>query len=204
MKNVYDEVQRFYDQEIIDDIPVTRDWVEGFLRQKAWQGADDDELRDVWQNLKMLVLYLDSTGTEYLEEISYNEYSSMIQWLVGHVKGFKATLKPVRRFFNVLLEFYRYLALKKLVADTTELETAAKEIAGGKKIKLDLDRTLTMGKNAGALSEEMDSIIGEIIESLMLKLGSFFKGKNSMMIFSGRCFYSPGRSTPFLNRNPVN
>ena len=178
MKNVYDEVQRFYDQEIIDGIPVTRDWVDGFLRQKAWQGADDDELRDVWQNLKMLILYLDSTGTEYLEEISYNEYSRMIQWLVGRVKGFKATLKPVRRFFSVLLEFYRYLALKKLVVDTSELETAAKEITGGKKIKLDLDRTLTLGKgSSGAHSEEFDSIIGEIIENLMLKLGSFFQRK---------------------------
>ena len=68
----------------------------------------------------------------------------MIQWLVSHIKGFKATLKPVRHFFNVLLEFYRYLALKKVVSDTKDLEQAAEEIAGGNKINLQEDRGMVL------------------------------------------------------------
>ncbi|MDR3589490.1 MAG: hypothetical protein P4N41_07480 [Negativicutes bacterium] len=177
MKNVYDEVQYFYTLEVTEDAAISREWVEGFLRQKAWQGATDDELRDIWQNLKMFVLYLDNTDADYLEEIPYQEYSRVIHWLAGHVKGFKATLKPVRRFFAVLLEFYRHLALKKIVADTSELEFAAQEIAGGKKIKLVEDRGPILRKNAGALASEVDSVVGDIIEGLMVKLGTFFQKK---------------------------
>lgn len=177
MKNVYDEVQYFYTLEVSEDAAISQDWVEGFLRQKAWQGTTDDELRDIWQNLRMFVLYLDHTDADYLEEIPYQEYSRVIHWLAGHVKGFKATLKPVRRFFAVLLEFYRYLALKKIVADTSELEIAAHEIAGGKKIKLVEDRGPVLRKSSNSLAAEVDSMVGEIIEGLMAKLGSFFQRK---------------------------
>lgn len=177
MKNVYDEVQNFFKQEITGEAAISRDWVEGFLRQKAWQGATDEELRDIWQNLKMFVLYLDDSDADDLEEIPYQEYSIVIQWLANHVKGFKATLKPVRRFFNVLLEFYRYLALKKIVANTTELEQAAQEIAGGKKIKLEEDRGLSLRKRTRALTDEIDNMINDVVESLMLKLGTFFQRK---------------------------
>ncbi|MDR3564560.1 MAG: hypothetical protein P4N59_24445 [Negativicutes bacterium] len=177
MKNVYDEVQHFYAKEVTEDVAISRDWAEGFLRQKAWQGATDDELRDIWQNLKMFVLYLDNTGAEYLEEIPYQEYSRVIHWLAGHVKGFKATLKPVRRFFAVLLEFYRHLALKKIVADTSELEQAAQEIAGGKKVKLTEVRGPILRKSADPLLGELDAMVSDIIETLMHKLGTFFQQK---------------------------
>jgi len=177
MKNVYDEVQQFYEKEITGDVAISRDWVEGFLRQKAWQGADDEELRDIWQNLKMFVMYLDLTDAEDLEEIPYQEYSRVIHWLTSHVKGFKATLKPVRRFFNVLLEFYRHLALKKIVADTTELEQAAQEIAGGEKVQLSEDRGPILRRNSAVLADDMDSLVSDIIENLMIKLGAFFQQK---------------------------
>jgi hypothetical protein len=177
MKNVYDEVQFFYEKEITAETAVNRDLVEGFLRQKAWQGTTDEELRDIWSNLRMFLLYLDHTRAEYLEEISYQEYSRLIQWLTGHVKGFKATLKPVRRFFNVLLDFYRFLALKKVVADTSELEFAANEIAGGDKVNLSEDMGAALRRSSNILAEELGDMVGGIVESLMVKMGAFFQKK---------------------------
>lgn len=176
MKNVYDEVKHFFDEEAASSPAVRRDWVEGFLRQKAWAGANDEGLREIWTNLRMFLLYLDHTEAAYLEEIPHREYSRVIQWLAVHVKGFKATLKPVRRFFNILIDFYRFLALKKLLTDTSGLEKAAQEIAGGKKIKLE-DRNTVVRKAADALGEELDQVVNDIVEGLMLKLGAFFQRK---------------------------
>jgi hypothetical protein len=177
MKNVYDEVRHFYEEEIDGDAAISREWAEAFLRHKAWRGAPDDELRDVWHNLRMFVLYMNHTEAEYLEEISYQEYNRVIQWLAGHVKGFKATLKPVRRFFNVLLEFYRYLSLKKVVTDTSELEQAAKEIAGGDRIKLEEISGPILRNSSSSLATEVGDVVEDIIESLMQKLGGFFQRK---------------------------
>jgi hypothetical protein len=109
MKNVYDEVKHYFEEEAANSPVVRRDWVEGFLRQKAWGGASEEELREIWVNLRMFLLYLDNTEAAYLEEIPNWEYTRVIQWLAVHVKGFKATLKPVRRFFNILIDFYRFL-----------------------------------------------------------------------------------------------
>ena len=57
-------------KKLIEDPATSREWIEGFLRHQAWQGSSDKELRDIWQNLSMFVLYLEDTGTEYLEEIT--------------------------------------------------------------------------------------------------------------------------------------
>ncbi|MBP2650715.1 MAG: hypothetical protein H6Q74_1540 [Firmicutes bacterium] len=192
MKNVYEEVHVFYEKEIEQELAISRDWIEGYLRQKAWQGTNDEELRELWRNLKMFLVYLEHTDADYLEEISYQEYSRVIEWLTNHVKGFKATLKPVRKFFSVLLEFYRYLALKKLVTDTTELEQAAEEIAGGDKVRLIDNSSLILKQNSSLLTEEFINIVGEVVEGLMLKLGEFFQRKEfnddfqrALFLFSG-------------------
>ena len=171
MKNVYDEVRQFYEHDAGDYSAVRRDWVEGFLRQRAWAGAGDDELRDIWANLRMFLLYHRHTEAEDPDELPYHEYSRVIKWLAAHIKGFKATLRPVRRFFNVLVDFYRYLALKKVVADTSELEQAAREIAGGRRVKL------PDGRSMAALTEELGAVVSDIVEGLMIKLGDLYQKK---------------------------
>ncbi len=195
IKNVYDEVRQFYDQDVDGYTAVSRDLVEGFLRQKAWGGADDEELRDIWANLRMFLLYLQHTEADGPEAITYQEYSRVIKWLTSHVKGFKATLKPVRRFFNILIEFYRHLAVKKVVADTSELEQAAQEIAGGRKIKLLDDRRLGLGKSTAALTEEISDMVNDIVEGLMLKLGAFFQRQE---------FHDDFQRALFLFAGPLN
>jgi len=202
MKNVYEEVRVYYEQETTQELAISRDWVEGYLRQKAWQGSSDDELREVWRYLKMFLAYLEHVNADCLEEISYQEYSRVIEWLADHIKGFKATLKPVRSFFNVLLEFYRYLALKKIVADTTELEQAAQEIAGGNKVKLIDDNSFMLRRSSSVLSEEFAGVVGEIVEGLMLKLGSFFQKKEFNDDFQRALFLFAGPLNPIPEPEP--
>ncbi len=201
MKNVYDEVKHFFDEEMANSAAIRRDWVEGFLRQKAWGGAGEDGLREIWTNLRMFFLYLDHTEAEDIGEIPRREYSRMIQWLSVHVRGFKATLKPVRQFFNVLIDFYRFLALKKLVTDTSGLEQAAEEIAGGEKVKLD-DRNAVMRKAMDGLGDELDEVVSDIVEGLMLKLGAFFQRKEFNDDFQRALFLFAGPLSTLPDTEP--
>jgi hypothetical protein len=189
MKNVYDQVQAFY-EELTEEQAIKREWIEGFLRQKAWQGVEDAELTNAWHNIRIFMLYLLHSGNDELDEITHQEYSVAIAWITENVPDFKASVKPVRQLFSILIEFYHYLFGKKIIDGFGELEQAAKEIAGGK--KLNLTRAVTLGDELGlfadlekvfgkshtALTENMGVMVGETIERLMLKLGTYFQQKN--------------------------
>ena len=70
IKNVYDQVRNFYDESIIWDPAIKQEWVEGFLRQKAWQGTSDDKLKDLWRQIQMFTIYLNDADNVDLNEIT--------------------------------------------------------------------------------------------------------------------------------------
>ncbi|WP_378956619.1 hypothetical protein [Pelosinus sp. sgz500959] len=185
-RNVYDQVRMFYSQDLLWEPIIRQEWVEGFLRQKAWQGLDDDKLKDLWRQIEMFIMYLNYADHADLNEITVIEYSFAIEWLVEHIAGFKATLKRVHHLFNVLIDFYSYLFNKKLINDIDEIKEAAQKIAGGKKLKLIkvdsmVERFRLVEDNVDKLTgldaefnHQLGSVIGEAIEGLMLKLGKYF------------------------------
>lgn len=204
MKNVYDEVRNFYEQELVLEPVIKRDWVEGYLRQKAWQGASDDSLRPLWNHIRAFAMYLEASETDYtgyLEEVPAIEYTLVIQWMLEHVSGFRKNLKTVRQFFDSLLDFFKYLAGRKLIADCDELETAAKEIAGGKKLELfppslgDFDTLFDESGDSGIKQPDFGvkaMALGKAVERLMSKLGSYFQQKEfaddfhrALLLFNG-------------------
>lgn len=181
-KNVYDQVQGFYDEANVWEPIIQQEWVEGFLRQKAWQGISDDKLKDIWHQIQHFILYLTHFNNEDLDEISLSEYSFMIKWLSENVTGFKATLKPVRHFFNILTEFYAFLHIKKIIVSLDEIKEAAREISGGKKINLVKSESLVDGlRILEDTTDHFDDkvslgiVIGDAVEGLMLKLGKYFQ-----------------------------
>ncbi|WP_371361639.1 hypothetical protein SRRS_30100 [Sporomusa rhizae] len=180
IKNVYDEVQVFFNKELEWDSAVNRDWVEGFLRQKAWQGANDEVLRDLWRNLQMFVSYLSYSGETDIDEMTASEYSLAIEWMIVQEEEFNPNLATVRHLFDILQEFYNYLAGKKLIADTGELKQAAEFMIGGKRLRfMEVEdeqgelplKSLTVPKDIGR-------IVGEAVERLMLKFSSYFQQEN--------------------------
>lgn len=180
-KNVYERVQAFYDEAIVWEPIIQQEWVEGFLRQKAWQGISDDKLKDIWQQIQLLILYLTHFDNEDLDEISLAEYSFIVTWLKENVSGFKATLKSVRHFFNILIEFYTYLHAKKIILNLDEIKEAAREISGGNEINILKSESILEGlkniKETGGFDDALPVgiVIGEAVESLMLKLGKYFQ-----------------------------
>lgn len=213
MKNVYDEVYSFYEEEIILEPVIKREWVEGYLRQKAWQGANDGELRQIWNHICYFELYLDATENDYtdcLEDIPAQEYGLVIYWLIDNIQGYKKSLKAARRFFDILLDLYKYLVAKRVLLNYDELELAAQEIAGGKRLELFpialMDEVEQQhGKSSLVLTSEKSlstndpEVVGETVEHLMTKLGNYFQQREftddfhrALFLFNGPLAIIPG------------
>ncbi|SDF36730.1 hypothetical protein [Sporolituus thermophilus] len=209
MMNVYELVRSFYEENIEWQPVIKREWVEGYLRQKAWQGVSDDELQKTWRYLQMFETYLAHAETDYSEFLDAMpdwEYAEAIKWMDHHFTGFKKSLKPVRCFFGILMDFYKYLANRRIILNTEQLERAAEIIAGGRKVNL--DALQPPAREQAALFDEMleegvlpelAPMIGEVVERLMNKLGSFFQQKEfrddfhrALMLYAGPMITIPG------------
>ncbi|SDE99800.1 hypothetical protein SPACI_033210 [Sporomusa acidovorans DSM 3132] len=181
IKNVYDEVQIFFDEELEWNSAIKREWVEGFLRQKAWQGADDENLRDLWRNLQMFVSYLAYSGDVAIDEMTAAEYSLAVEWMIVQIEEFKPNVKTVSHFFAILREFYDYLTTKKITFDTAEIEQAAQFMTGSKRLRFiesGDEETQQQTKSSLTLPKDIGRIVGEAVERLMLKFSSYFQQEN--------------------------
>ena len=198
IKNVYDQVRNFYEESIIWDPAIKQEWVEGFLRQKAWQGTSDDKLKDLWRQIQIFTIYLNDADNDDLNEITLPEYSLAIEWLAEHIRDFKVTLKSVRHIFSVLIDFYTYLFNKKIIDNLDEIKEAAQKITGGKKLNLLksdslLDELRLFDEDFDIeLSKSFGSVIGDATEGLMLKLGKYFHRKNFTEDFERALYFYIG------------
>lgn len=206
MKNVYEQVQAFYEHEKEWRAPVSREWIDGFLRNKAWQGAEDTELRDHWRQLELFILYLMYIDNTDLGKLEQDEYQRAIAWLDRHVTGFTANIRNIRRFFGTLREFYIYLAASRKVQVNLLLLQGAEAFLASEKRKSPV-RSRTIGRDNRLSTDEMARLIrengsdiegdigksvGETAERLMTKLGTFFQAdcfsedlKRALFLYSG-------------------
>ena len=202
MKNVYDEVLHFYDKELTQEPAIQQEWVEGYLRQKAWQGASDDNLRFVWKHIRAFSLFLDIKEYDFdgfLEDLDIMDYSLAVEWICGNKFGIARNIKSIRQLFDTLTDFFRYLHGKKLIEDYLQIETAAAAIAGGKKLRLSPESLADMMRppapqdmNLGQGAGDSGLALSKAIERLMGKLGAFFQHqefaedfRRALMLYSG-------------------
>ena len=181
IKNVYDEVRVFFDEELEWNSAIKREWVEGFLRQQAWQGANDQVLRDSWHNLQMFVSYLAYSGDMSIDEMTAADYSLAVEWMVVQTEGFKPDVKTVNHLFAVLREFYDYLATKRIHFDTAELEQAATFMTGSKQLKfieVEDEESMLLTKSSLTVPKDIGRIVGEAVERLMIKFSAYFQQEN--------------------------
>ncbi len=182
MENVYSLVERFYDEEEAE-LFLAQEWVEGFLRHRAWQGDNDVALQQTWKQLQWLILYLLHADLTEVEEMTSQDFSMAVRWLTNQAKGIKSDIKAVRKFFSVLKDFFHYAELREWLVYPEALEEAAEKIAGGNKLRFlqisDILEELTFPTNGleeRLLSaDDVGRLVGEALEVLMLKIGGFFQ-----------------------------
>lgn len=123
MKNVYDEIQAFYDASI--DIEwnfvISKPLLEGYLRQKAWMGYTDKNLKDIWSIIGWFINYLIYADTEDLDEMTVNEYIQAILWIADNNPEFLLNQQSLANFLKILNDFYSYLVSKKILTNTKAL-----------------------------------------------------------------------------------
>lgn len=199
MKNVYESVRIFFEEELNDPTVISREWIEGFLRHRAWSGATDKELRDLWKHINIFQMYLlYNTPYQSLTELIVEDYVLAFRWLEQHCLDFKVTLKSVRHFFLVLELFYEYLASRRVPVSLAELQFATQQITGGKRLNLSLLQRPRL------VSAQVDpEEIPALIERLMLKLGNFFQDpafvndfNRALYLYTGPLQSAPASTEP--------
>ncbi|MDU4960536.1 MAG: hypothetical protein E6X17_07720 [Sporomusaceae bacterium] len=182
MKNVYEAVQVFFEEELTEQSIIAQEWIERFLRRKAWSGLTDKQLQQLWKEIQALQIYLSYTHYQSLDELTAEDYADAVLWLDLNSSEFRANLKSVRHFFAVLDEFYRYLAGRGLIADLSALQSATRQIVGGKRLNLSISRVADAYRPLDRSEGEDDSpmlpaeeALPEVLEKVMLKMGSYFQ-----------------------------
>ena len=67
-------VHFFYSKFPHFDLVVKQQWLEKFLRKKAWAGRSDVDMRSIWQQIKYLYLYLDDIKVYAAVATSWDTY----------------------------------------------------------------------------------------------------------------------------------
>lgn len=114
MENVYDLVADFYENDEEWNQILSQEYVEGFLRKAAWQGATDAELKKQWNSILMLCIYL-GHGDRYLGDLTVDDIIDIVAWCGRNVAEFKISFATVKELLETWGELYVYLKSKRVV-----------------------------------------------------------------------------------------
>lgn len=77
MNNVYALVEHFYEKNIDAELIVSQETIEKYLRRKAWQGADDDALKEIWAIVSLLILFVEQMNLYSLASLTPYDYQEI-------------------------------------------------------------------------------------------------------------------------------
>ena len=195
MKNVYDAVSFFYEQDTAWDEIIKYEWVEGYLRRKAWHKSDDDKLQHMWHQILMLGLYLAYSDIS-VRQINTIDYEEMISWLERNVAEFNVNKKEVHDFFSVIVDFYDYLISKKVLNDANSLKKAFARIYNGKERILNKKEWASIYNKSSFVTPDAPVPIylklDEHLQSLLYLLNKFYQSAEYVLDFERAMFLYHG------------
>lgn len=109
MSNVYTLVDDFYNSNYNFDRIMPQAIVEKYLRRKAWHGAKDNYLKDIWGILSLLIAYTEELNLYSLASLSVYDYQEIMYRYAQDHKEFCLTEKSVLTVVNNIEDFYKYL-----------------------------------------------------------------------------------------------
>ena len=205
MPNVYDKMKLFYasrPKAMQSFLP--RETVERFLRQGAWQGVGDDELKRQWKVLELLLTVADEWKTDALEFIPAGDYREMYRrFIQGRRLGTEKQIRELEYFFQVLLRFFEFYGKEDADFYRERLRDAKNSFfAEGQfilpKPQEKEDFYSVLDHKEMLFPEDMEKL-NEILDGILAKLGEYFhKGKfimdftRAMAMYGGKDF-DPGR-----------
>lgn len=132
MDNVFDLVEDFYAQDPEWNGVLQQSYVENFLRAKAWQGADDDELVKVWDYITILCIYL-GNSENFLGDMTRESFIDCVGWCARNVSDFVLSAENVSAFLDTMGELYAHLKKKHIITgDGAPAEAKSKLLLGNR------------------------------------------------------------------------
>lgn len=133
MRNIYDNINDFYEQEPEWDTILSRSYVEGYIRSLAWSGKTDDELNEIWDDITIFSVYL-ANSENFLGDMNRENFIDCVAWITRNIAGRVANYDTVERFFLNVEDFYQYLAKKKIVRNQQAVSDAKFRMLAGNKV----------------------------------------------------------------------
>ncbi len=183
MDNVFDLVDDFYAQDPEWNSVLQQDYVENFLRMKAWQGADEHELERAWVQISVLCIYL-CNSENCLGDMTRESFIDCVGWCARNVSDFVLSAHNVGEFLDTLIELYVHLKKKHIItSDAAPAAAKARLLAGGRLHMFRPDGCFLSKYeryNVYATPDLPNKVflnIGERLQELMEALQSFFANK---------------------------
>ncbi|MEG0970603.1 MAG: hypothetical protein RSE47_05795, partial [Acidaminococcaceae bacterium] len=181
-ENVYDLVADFYAHDEGWNMVLRQDYAEGFLRQAAWQGADDAELRKKWQYMMMFCLYLGHAENMF-GDLDEDDIIDGIAWCGRNIADFAISFGVVQEYLALLNALLLYLKGKKAISSAVAAQIAAKTLLGedgvlhtikadGEFTPTEARRTLYATPNAPV---KIFLNIGDMLQDLLDELHDYFQ-----------------------------
>ncbi|MCQ2359325.1 MAG: hypothetical protein MJ055_04620 [Phascolarctobacterium sp.] len=123
MRNIYDNIKDFYEQEPEWDEILARSHVESYIRQLAWSGKSDEELNKIWDDITIFSVYL-ANSENFLGDMNRENFIDCVAWVTRNIAGRVADYETVERFLTNVEAFYQYLAKKKVVRNQQAISDA--------------------------------------------------------------------------------
>ncbi len=109
MSNVYERVEKFYNEHKESELILSMDEVERYLRKKAWQGRKDRELRQQWDVVSVILTYILEQNLEGLFALTVYDYQEIMYRISEKQKGFSLKEAHVAGVLEFLENFYDFL-----------------------------------------------------------------------------------------------
>ena len=109
MNNVYALVEHFYEKNIDAELIVSQETIEKYLRRKAWQGADDDALKEIWAIVSLLILFVEQMNLYSLASLTPYDYQEIFYRYQQVNKDFRLDENSIKRFLSIVEAFFSYL-----------------------------------------------------------------------------------------------
>lgn len=111
-RNVYALIDEYYSEHEQAEEIMPKKTVETFMRKMLWAGESQEELKEMWPVIKLVLHYVEKDEIGYIERLTVYDYLYLI-WRAGNGKLgdtiYLLTEENVNYFADVLRKFYDFL-----------------------------------------------------------------------------------------------
>lgn len=188
MENVYNKIEKFYLDHAGGSLIVEKPVIEGYLRQKAWNGMKDDELKELWRYIALFLQYGALHYFDDLNGMASQDYVDFILWMEENDRGFSLSKENLEDFFDKMAPFHQYLVKKNLLYDPELLEVAKEAFFSGGELlsppKEEEDIMIADGFGSAPVSDETALKLNFLLERLLNKIGCYYKNERFSLDFN--------------------